>query len=184
MSGINFAAYSYAMWAIGRTAMHQAVRDTIVDAYAELAETTPDAWFVYGESGWPWGGSFAPHKTHKNGTSVDFFVPVRDMSGNATSVPVWPWNWMGYEVRFDQNGRRPGMSIDFEAMARHLDALLRVGAARGVGIKRVILEADLHRKMSETPTGKAVAGRIAFTHRAWVPHDNHYHIDFDVQCGK
>lgn len=183
MSGVNYASYSHLMWAIGRTSMHGAVRDTIVEAYAELAETMPDAWYVYGESGWPRGGPFPPHKTHRNGLSVDFFVPVRDSWGNATAVPVWPWNWMGYEVRFDRNGQRPGMTIDFEAMARHFDALIRAGEKHGVGLKFVILEVELQRKMMETPTGRTLKGKIPFsTRRAWVPHDGHYHVDFDVKC--
>jgi penicillin-insensitive murein endopeptidase len=185
LSGANFSAYSTLLWLLGRTAMHAKVRDTIVDAYADLAASAPELRYTYGESGWPWGGSFYPHKTHRNGLSVDFFVPVRNGSGSVSSLPLWPWNRLGYDLRFDDAGNGNGLAIDFEALARHLDALLKSGAKHGVGVRYVILEVPLRQKVLETPTGRTLAGRINFsTKRAWVPHDNHYHIDFDVPCGR
>ena len=45
---------------------------------AELERTQPGVKFVYGETGWPDGGPMPPHRTHRNGMSVDFMVPVRD----------------------------------------------------------------------------------------------------------
>jgi penicillin-insensitive murein endopeptidase len=163
--------------------MHGAVRDTIADAYAELAKASPELYFVYGEAGWPRGGRFYPHKTHRNGLSVDFFVPLRNGGGGVSSVPVWLFNGYGYLARYDKAGHGPGGTIDFEAVARHLDALSRAGAKRGVGIGRVILEVDLQRKLFATPTGAKLRGKLPFAQfKAWVPHDNHYHVDFRVPC--
>jgi penicillin-insensitive murein endopeptidase len=181
--GENFGSYSPILWSLGRTSMHEAVRDVIELSYADIARTSPELYFVYGESGWPRGGSFRPHRTHKNGLSVDFFVPMRDGAGNVQSLPINPINKFGYDLRLDNEGRGYGLELDFEAMAKHLDALHRIGKQRGVGIRLVIFETSLQKKLLATPTGRTLAGRIPFSKfKAWVPHDGHYHIDFIVPC--
>jgi penicillin-insensitive murein endopeptidase len=183
VAGRNFVAYSGILRAIGRASMHGAVRDTILDAYNELAETAPDLSFVYGEASWPGGGRLYPHRTHRNGLSVDFFSPLRDMMGWPRILPTTLLNAFGYGVHFDTDGKGHGWEIDFEAMAKHLDALHRAGAKRGVGIKLVILDPELQKKLFETPSGASLKGRLPFaSFRAWVAHDSHYHIDFSVPC--
>jgi penicillin-insensitive murein endopeptidase len=183
VGGANFITYSGILRAIGRTSMHGAVRDTILDAYAELAQTSPELRYVYGEASWPGGGPLYPHKTHRNGLSVDFFVPLRNWWGQVRILPTSVFNAFGYGVHFDDEGKGHGLQIDFEALAKHLDALQRAGAKRGVSIRLVILETELQEKLFETRTGKGLSGRIPFSKtRAWVPHDSHYHIDFSVPC--
>lgn len=78
IQGQNFSAYSLLAVNLGRTYVHSKVRDVIVKAYQQLATTQSNTQFVYGETGFEKGGKFAPHKTHQNGLSVDFMVPVRD----------------------------------------------------------------------------------------------------------
>src|SRR5690349_11848613 len=51
--GSNFRAYSDFGALIGRNAVHDQVRDAVLDAYAEVARQLPEAKFVYGETGWP-----------------------------------------------------------------------------------------------------------------------------------
>lgn len=58
--GDNFHVYSRFGALLGRTSVHSAVRDSVLDAYAELARTHPDLRFVLGETGWPAGGRFWP----------------------------------------------------------------------------------------------------------------------------
>src|SRR5690554_4614235 len=55
-SGPNFQTYSRLGSLIGRTYVHHAVRDTIVDSYAEVFQVNPEWRFVYGETGWCTGG--------------------------------------------------------------------------------------------------------------------------------
>src|SRR5512144_562766 len=74
-SGPNFEAYSSIGVALGRTCVHSLVAEIVAAAYADLARELPATSFVYGETGWCSGGPFRPHKTHENGTSVDFMVP-------------------------------------------------------------------------------------------------------------
>lgn len=185
LSGGNFSAYSALMWAIGRASMHGAVRDTLLDAYADLAVTAPELRFVYGESGWPRGGQFYPHKTHRNGLSVDLFVPVRDLAGHVSEPPTYPWFGFGYGLHFDDAGKGLGQDIDFEAMAKYLDAIRRASAKHGVRIGRVIFENELQKELFATPTGRTLSAKLPFSHfKPWVRHDEHFHLDFDVPCRK
>lgn len=183
LSGANYAAYSTLLWAIGRTSMHRAVRDTLLDAYADLATTDPDLRFVYGESGWPRGGPFYPHKTHKNGLSVDLFVPVRDLAGHVAEPPTYPWFVFGYALDYDKNGRGHGQVIDFEALGKYIDAIHRAAGKHGVRIGRIIFDNDLQKKLFAAESGKALASKVTFTRfKPWVRHDEHFHIDFDIPC--
>ena len=75
-SGPNFEAYSSLGSLLGRTYVHSDVHDVVLTAYTALEEAAPDKVFVYGETGKKSGGEFDPHKTHRNGLSVDFMVPV------------------------------------------------------------------------------------------------------------
>jgi penicillin-insensitive murein endopeptidase len=182
-SGENYRAYSLAGFLVGRTFVHRSVRDAMRDAYAELAKSHPELRFVYAESGWPWGGSFAPHRTHANGTVADFHVPVRTDDGQVSELPTHAFNQFGYSVEFDAAGRYGSYRIDFEAMALHLLALERAARANGIRIQRVILDVRLQPKLAAAPSGAQVMSRIAFNKsQAWVRHDEHYHVNFDVRC--
>jgi len=86
-SGTNFSVH----WTVGRLAgrsyVHSSVRTVVLDAYAELEKFLPGRVFVYGETGWEEGGQFKPHKTHRNGLSVDFMVPVLDKERRSVELP-------------------------------------------------------------------------------------------------
>jgi penicillin-insensitive murein endopeptidase len=168
---------------LGRTFAHEKVRDAMRDAYAELSRSRPDLRFIYAESGWPWGGRFFPHRTHANGTSVDFHVPVRTLDGRISELPTSPFNQFGYAVAFDNAGQAGSLSLDFEAMALHLIALDRAARQNHIAIRRVIFDPRLQRKLAATGLGAQVMTRLAFNTRpAWIRHDEHYHVDFDVPC--
>lgn len=121
-SGPNFAAYSTLAAAIGRTHVHSVVADTVVSAYSALAAKHPAKTFVYGETGWPSGGRFRPHRTHQNGLSVDFFVPVRNGDGKSVPLPTAITNRFGYDIEFANDAKYGQYEIDFPAMAEHLYA--------------------------------------------------------------
>lgn len=67
-----------------RTDVHCTAAEIVIAAYEEMAKTHPDVELVYGETGLA-RGAFEPHKTHQNGLSVDFFVPVRDGEGESVA---------------------------------------------------------------------------------------------------
>ena len=175
-SGPNFRAYCVPCIAALRTYGHEPAVAATVAAYEALETSQPDVSFVYGEIGLPWGGRFRPHRTHRNGLSFDFMVPL--MEGR---IPTSAANRFGYDVDFDEEGRGDAGRIDFAAIAAHLVALDEAARERGGRIARVILAPDLQDELARAPGD--VIERFRFNRRqAWVRHDDHYHVDFDFPC--
>lgn len=182
-NGKNFRAYSNIGVSLGRTYTHARVADAITDAYAALARSAPAKTFVYGETGFAKGGPFKPHKTHQNGLSVDFMVPVFDAKGRSVPLPGNAVNRYGYDIEFDANARYRDLRIDFEALAEHLVALDRAGRRSDALIGRVIFEPAFLPKLFATKRGAYLRKHIAFTpSKVWWRHDEHYHVDFAVDC--
>jgi penicillin-insensitive murein endopeptidase len=181
--GANFNAYSSLGTALGRTYLHCSVSDVVVEAYEVLSAEMPDKTFVYGETGWAKGGRFKPHKTHQNGLSVDFMVPVIDGKGNSVPLPTSAFNKYGYSLEFDDEGRIGELTIDFEAIASHILTLMAVADENGIGIWRVIFAPELQPFIKQTKAWLNLEGKVEFSKRkSWVRHDEHYHIDFTVPC--
>jgi penicillin-insensitive murein DD-endopeptidase len=183
-AGPNFRAYSRLGTLLGRNSVHSDVRAVILDAYRELERTQPGVTFVYGETGWPSGGRLRPHRTHQNGLSADFLVPVRSSGGAPRTLPTAPWQKFGYGMNFDADGRAGELRIDFEAVAAHLAALEQAAARHGLVIELVIFAPEFHRHLARTGQGRSVGGRLPFMRgRPWVRHDEHYHVDFRPAAG-
>ena len=178
-TGPNFRVYSRLGAALGRNSVHTKVRAVVLEAYAVAGRQVPTARFVYGETGWPFGGKFWPHRTHQNGLSIDFMVPVRTRSGEPAELPTWPWQKFGYAVEFDSKGRSQDLEIDYPAMVAHLSALRTAAHRQGLRIDRVIFAPELRNRLGYTPGGDLILKQVPFTRtRPWVRHDEHYHVDF------
>jgi penicillin-insensitive murein endopeptidase len=183
ISGANFSSYSSLAANLGRTYVHSKVLEVVVDAYSALEKSTPRTIFVYGETGWASGGRIRPHRTHQNGLSVDFFVPVRDRSGRSVPLPTSVTTRFGYDIEFDTTGRFEDYTIDFEAIGEHLYQLHVAATARGVGIALVILDPPYLPNLFATTRGSFLQQNLKFMKgAAWVRHDEHYHVDFAVRC--
>jgi len=138
---------------------------------------------VYGETGWLSGGRFRPHRTHQNGLSVDFFVPVRNKAGESVPLPTRATERFGYDLEFDAQGKLGELTIDFEALAEHLYQLQVSAAAKGAGIALVILDPPYLPLLFATRRGVYLREKVPFMKgRAWVRHDEHYHVDFRIPC--
>lgn len=184
-SGDGFATYSRLGSFLGRTATHQRVRDAMLDAYAAVHAERPEVTLIYGETGWPSGGRFRPHRTHQNGLSVDFMVPVlrtggrRQPAGEPDVLPTHLLNKWGYGIDFDDDGRSGDLTIDFETMAEHLHQLDRAAQAHGLAIEVVIFAPSLQDELAITGRGAEITQRLRFSRNpSWVRHDDHYHVDF------
>jgi penicillin-insensitive murein endopeptidase len=180
-SGPTFRAYSRLGALLGRNSVHGTVRTVVTDAYAQVALTDPDVRFVYGETGWPSGGRFRPHRTHRNGLSVDFMVPVRTSDGRSRPLPTWPWTRFGYDLEFGADGRLGDLHIDWDALAAHLAALRAAAAKHHASIRLVILDPAFEELLKAHPARRALVDDLPFMRgRPWVRHDEHYHVDFAV----
>ena len=177
-SGPGFATYSRLGSMLGRTAVHHRVRDAVLGAYAALHAERPETTYLYGETGWPSGGRLRPHRTHQNGLSVDFMVPVL-RNGTPDVLPTGPFNKFGYGVAFNDAGENGDRVIDFDALADHLHHLDRAAQANGLAVEVVILAPDLQDELAATERGGGLVHRLRFSRNpSWVRHDDHYHVDF------
>jgi len=183
VSGPNYSAYSTIGASIGRTYVHSDVYEIVVEAYAELARSMPNKLFVYGETGRKEGGEFEPHRTHRNGLSVDFMVPVVDETGRSLPISASILNKWGYGHEFDLSGRLDDLEIDAEALAEHIFQLHKAAKKQGDSITRVIFDPQLQGLLHNTFRWPYLRDNIRFSERpAWIRHDEHYHVDFDISC--
>jgi penicillin-insensitive murein endopeptidase len=181
--GVNYTSYSATAELLGRTYVHSKVRDIIVDSYKALETESPNKVFKYAETGFKRGGSFKPHKTHQNGLSVDFMVPVVNEEGESVHLPTHYFNRLGYDIEFDVNSKYDEYTIDYEAMASHIAALHKSAKKQGADIWRVIFDPQLQPNLFTTKHGSYLKKHIRFSEkRSWVRHDEHYHVDFRVRC--
>lgn len=177
--GVNFITCSRLSTFLGRNSVHNLVRDAILDSYDAMNKMKPEITFVYGETSWPGGKKLWTHKTHENGLSVDFFVPVKNSQGEPVVFPTSIFNKFGYGVEFDSLGRSEDLVIDFEAMAAHLFNLDLAAKRHGLGIVVVIFDNQLQSLLFSTKYGQLIKKTIKFsTLKPWVRHDEHYHADF------
>jgi penicillin-insensitive murein DD-endopeptidase len=182
LSGPNFSSYSSLGWQLGRAHVHSKVSTVLLEAFSSLEASAPGKVFVYGEMGWASGGRIRPHKTHRNGLSVDLMVPVL-RSGKSVPLPASPWNRFGYDLEFNNDGVLGEYQIDWEALGLWLRELHASSKRNGVPIRRVIFEVPLQQHLFRSSHGTYLKNNITFsTKQAWVRHDEHFHIDFSVPC--
>ncbi len=184
-SGGNFVSYGKIPELAGRTYVHSQVKKITLEAYKALEKNMPEKKFKYAETGFKQGGRFKPHKTHQNGLSIDFMVPVIDEKGKSVYFSTSPLNKYGYNIEFDQQGKFKNLRIDFEAMAAHIIALHKAAIKNGVDLWRVLFDPALQDQLYRTSNGKYIKENILIPDKkSWVRHDEHYHVDFKIPCSK
>lgn len=183
--GNNFVSYSATAEFLGRTYVHSRVKEILLASYQWLELEAPQKVFKYAETGFEEGGRFRPHKTHRNGLSVDFMVPVVNKNGLSVHFPTSYFNKLGYAIEFDETGKYKEYTIDYEALAAHIVSLHKTASEKGVSLWRVIFDPKLQPYLMNTSYGKYLTEHIQFSKkRSWVRHDEHYHVDFKVPCKK
>lgn len=182
-AGNNFISYSREAELAGRTYLHSKVQRIILAAYQALEQQAEGKVFKYAETGFKLGGRFAPHKTHQNGTSVDFMVPVLDQDNHSVQLPTDKTNRYGYDIEFNTDGVYGQYRIDFDALGAHLVALQQAAVAEHIKLARVIFDPPYHAALYKSKHGAYIKQHIALQkQKAWVRHDEHYHVDFAVSC--
>ena len=181
-SGAGFVTYSYLGSALGRQYVHGAVRDLLVEALAACARVRPDRRFVLGETGWPRGGAFWPHRGHENGLSADVLMPMRDEAGKARALSAWPWNRFGYGHELDAAGRLGELHLDFDDLAMLLVEIGARAPAFGLRVQQIIVAPEYVPLLLASPTGRTMGALASALQRrpVWWRHDEHVHVDFAV----
>jgi len=181
--GKNYVGYSKTAEIVGRTYVHSTVREIIISSYKWLESEAPGKVYKYAETGFQEGGQFKPHKTHRNGLSVDFMVPVVNTEGKSIHLPTHYFNKLGYSIEFDESGKYDEYMIDYEALAAHVVSLHKAAIAKGVKLWRVIFDPGLQPYLMGTKYGEYLKKHIQFSmKKSWVRHDEHYHVDFKIPC--
>ena len=182
-SGNNFISYSTAPELESRTYVHSIVKKVVVESYEELNLLNPQKLFKYAETGFKSGGKFSPHKTHQNGLSIDFMVPVMDKNNNSVYFPTNAQNRYGYDVNFNDQGVNENFKIDFESLGAHIVALNKASLNNNIELWRVIFAPDLQSKLYDTKYGDYIKNNVEIpTKKSWVRHDEHFHVDFKIKC--
>ena len=176
--GENFTTYSFAGYLLGRTFVHSQLKKTILESYKNCQSTCPDIDFVLGEIGKRNGGRFLPHRTHRNGLSVDFMTPLLKYGEPYRSNHLF--NLWGYSWEFNDKGEKGSVEIDYETMAKHLFSLEKMAKENGLRIKKVIFDPVLRPYLLATQTGQKLKHLPYTKNRVVVRHDDHYHVDFEV----
>ncbi|MBL56600.1 MAG: hypothetical protein CMP61_05385 [Flavobacteriales bacterium] len=183
--GTNFKYFSKLTYFIDNRAwVHEKVCMATLEAYKICEQMMPERKFMIMECSHRKGGKMFPHRTHQNGTSIDFASPL-----TKNNHPYHGDQWKGiwhYGLQFDEKGRcmrNKKIRIDFEDMAKHILALEKAAKKRGLYIKKVLLKMNLKDDFFATPSGKKVKEKGIYFARYLTPmidmvHDDHYHIDF------
>ncbi len=183
--GKNFVSYSRTAEIFGRTYTHSKVKTIILNSYKLLEIEMPNKVYKYAEIGYKEGGKFKPHKTHQNGLSVDFMVPIQNQNGKSCHLPTHYFNKLGYSIEFDKTGKYGKYTIDFIALAAHIVSLHKIAIKQNVNLRRVIFDPLLQPYLMKTKYGAYLKKNIKFSQNSsWVRHDEHYHVDFNIPCQK
>jgi penicillin-insensitive murein DD-endopeptidase len=183
LSGKNFSAYSSLGNALGRTYLHSKAEEIVLAAYLALEQSATGKVFVYGETGWASGGRIRPHRTHRNGLSIDFMVPVVDQTNHSVRISTGVLNKFGYSLDFDKNAKYQNYKIDFEALAEHLYQLDIAAKAKDSSIALVIFDSSYLPNLFASKHGEYLKTKINFMKgKPWIRHDEHYHVDFSIPC--
>lgn len=178
-NGENFITYSFPLYLAGRTFVHQKVRQTLLDAFEMLESECPETTFVVGETGLRHGGHFPPHRTHRNGLSVDIMSPLLKNGSSTRSHHLF--NLWGYGLEFNNQGKKGKIAIDYETFAHLLNAIKKSAAKNGLEIQKVIFDPVLRPYLLKTKAGKQIQNLPFTKNRVIIRHDDHVHIDFKLK---
>ncbi|WP_158022034.1 hypothetical protein [Flammeovirga pacifica] len=205
--GANYSYFSFISYFLMENAyVHHKVYNAVTQSYSALEKKYPKKHYTIMECSDTNGGAIWFHKTHRNGTSIDFMSPK--MKNEVPYRDLDDWGLFHYFLEFDQEGKllkkfpytdfiHPKIShwisrnldtkveIDFESMAQHILALDDACKKNGIRISKVILMIELKENLFATVTGKKLVARgIPFATK--LPkavnqmHEDHYHIDFRI----
>ncbi len=184
-SGNNFQYFSDESFLKGRAFVHSKVKKIVIDSYKSLEYKVFDHLFYIMESSNKCGGKLDPHKTHQNGTSIDFMMPLtkngKDFIGLDTIGVTH------YFLTFDNKGRNSEdtlVKINFDLVALHILELNKVAKENGMKIGKVIIKLELKDELFASLYGKELISSGIYFAQKLTPlinsvHDEHYHIDFE-----
>jgi penicillin-insensitive murein endopeptidase len=180
----NFRYFDTLSYLKGRAFLNDKVLKTILDSYKDLQSSEPDKKFMLMECSEKKGGKLFPHRTHQNGMSADFMMPLK--RNNKQYLDLDTTGVSHYWLEFDDQGRFTGdtaVAIDFNLVAKHILILEKNARKNNLKIKKVILKISLKDELFRTTDGKKLSQSNVYFAES-LPnlidslHDDHFHVDF------
>ena len=183
--GKNFQYFSpFSYLVLNRAWLHSKIVKINLATYKKCEKKFPKHKFLVMECAKKHGGKMNPHRTHQNGTSVDYGTPLLK-----NGKPYHLHNHFGifhYLMEFDKHGNyctNKKVKIDFETMAQHLLILDKQARKNGLYINKVIFKINLKDDLYKSKSGKKLKLRKIYFARKLPKriddlHDDHYHVDF------
>jgi penicillin-insensitive murein endopeptidase len=183
--GDNFQYFDTSSYLGGRAFTSDKVKKTVLETYTGLAELIPDRQFCIMECSHEHGGKLFPHRTHQNGLSVDFMMPLK--KDNKAYYELDHLGKEHYWLDFDNDGKYskdPTVSIDFDLVAQHILLLDKNARANGLKIAKVIIKTELKDELYDSKYGEEFKSSAIYIVKSLTPminslHDEHFHIDFE-----
>lgn len=184
--GDNYRYFDTTSYLNHRAYVHDKVFKTVTSTYAYLKICQAGRQFTIMECSHKEGGKLYPHRTHQNGLSIDFMMPLVK-----NGEPFYDYDNTGqshYLLDFDNAGRLSQdttVSIDFPLVAQHILALDSIGKLHGIAVQKVIINTELKEELFAGEIGKKLRTSDVYIVQNLSPlinrlHDDHYHVDFKL----
>ncbi len=182
--GDNFVYFDRESYIAGRAFVNSNVLNSVLGMYDSLYHIMPHHFFTIMECSNQEGGEMLPHKTHRNGLSIDFMTPMKK-----GGEPYYGLDTLGaihYLLQYDDEGKYildQAISVDFDLMAQQILILDHFARRNGLKVEKVILKLELKDELYATENGKLMQEQGIYvvknlTKRVNEMHDEHFHIDF------
>jgi penicillin-insensitive murein endopeptidase len=183
--GSNFNYFDSSSYLNGRAYLNEKTLKTLIGAFAKLKDEVPNRNFCVMECSNKNGGKLFPHRTHQNGLSVDFMMPL--IKDHKAYYKLDSMGGNHYWLTFDSQGKYSedkSISIDFDLVAHHILLLDDEARKNGLKISKVIINTEMKDELYATDYGKKIKAKNIYVVQSLTPlinslHDDHYHIDFE-----
>ncbi|WP_028981336.1 penicillin-insensitive murein endopeptidase [Sporocytophaga myxococcoides] len=184
--GTNYQYFDTSSYINNRAFLNDKIRTVVISSYEQLEKEIPNRKFFIMECSNKNGGEIFPHRTHQNGLSIDFMMPL--MKDNMVFYKLDTIGASHYWLDFDNEGKYSGdksISIDFDLVARQILSLETSARNNGYKIQKVIIKTEFKNLIFATPHGKKLKQSNIYLVNSLTPlinslHDDHFHIDFEI----
>ncbi|NQW41816.1 MAG: penicillin-insensitive murein endopeptidase [Bacteroidetes bacterium] len=184
--GSNYEYFDVNSYLSGRAFLHQKVKETLLNTYKKLDSIYPQRQFKIMECANKNGGALFPHKTHQNGLSVDFMMPLIQ-----ENKPYYKLDTIGtthYFITLNSKGqynRDTSIAIDFNLVAKQILILGEKARLKGLKISKVIINTGFKDELFATVFGNQLRLSKIYIVKSLDNytnyfHDDHFHIDFEI----
>lgn len=183
-SGENFTYFDTSSYLYSRAFVHSDVRQAVLDSYSSCDSICPEYHFTLMECSNKKGGKIWPHRTHQNGMSIDFAMPLKKSNKQYRDLDLIGKDH--YFMDFDNDGKYiedTTVSVNFEIVCKHILELEKSCRKNGLKIKKVIIKTELKDDLYASKSGQKIKSSGIYVVKKLEPlinqlHDDHYHVDF------